>query len=157
MCKVSSTVPFPPTSSSLSQETHLPRHHHVHKHTCGHMHTRAHKAHTHSHTYIRIHALRHMCTHAHRAVHTCSHTCTQHMHTYTYAHSHAHTYMHTVVYPHQSVQLPKHAVHFHICVTVKGLFPHQENIFSSSTDTHLLILYNPCQMLYLLGNISRLS
>ena len=127
VCKASNPIPFPTTSSSLSQETLVPRHHHVYTET--HIWTRAHtcayKAHTHSHTCVCTHALRHMCTYAHRAIHTCSQTRT---HTHSHAdrqtdfdiHSHTHMLMRspTIIYTymeceHTLTTAGPHCVHTH--------------------------------------------
>ena len=107
VCKASNPIPFPTTSSSLSQETLVPRHHHVYTET--HIWTRAHtcayKAHTHSHTCVCTHALRHMCTYAHRAIHTCSQTRT---HTHSHARTHTHTRTHTRTHTHMHSHVHTH-------------------------------------------------
>lgn len=138
------TISPPIPSSSPSQEMPLSHHHCVHTqthvwahtHTCGRMHTHS------------ANACIHMVTRVmHAGTHT--HVCTV---VYTWFNGHTRTHMHTctVVYPYWSVQLPKHAMNFHICVSLTAPFPHRENVFGSSPSKRVLILYEPRQISHVL-------
>lgn len=123
---MSSTISFPPTSSSLYKDTPVSS---PFTHLCGYTFTYM--------TYTCI-----QCIHA---MHTsiCTHVLTHAHHTAQQAHSHTpHTCTLWCTHNDLSIQFPQHAVDFNICVHLKGLFSHQNRkylcFFTQETSPYLV-------------------
>lgn len=138
MWNPSRTIPFPPTTFSPSQETLLSSSLCLHTNT--HVDTCSQCTHTHGHTCVcmqaHTHAQKQICMHSHAHMLTCVHT-----------HTHMHTYcsLPTLIF-----SAPCTCQIFYICVPLKALFSHQENVFDSSPSKRLLISYEPHQTPHLL-------